>query len=288
MPIKAIQPIGQRGRIITFDDDISVYLIQAKHHWFLCDTHLGPQSMEELNTELDCPSGQPELILFNSHSDWDHIWGNCAFPGATVIGHDLCRTRMQDIGRYELETLSRYHRGTIALIYPNLTFSQTLQYAEEGVAFHYAPGHTVDSAVCFDQQDSVLFVGDLVEYPIPYLDFADLSTYLGTLAWLRQFPAAIKVSAHSGIVDEALIERNMAYIRAIQEGQTVEPTIIQPGSTVHTFNLNNRLFLEYEHQVRQKLGAQFDYYGFRNCFGDLHTVDYEALARALKDYMHDL
>ena len=39
-----------------------------------------------------------EVLVVNSHADWDHPWGNNYFTGerrATIIGHELCRARMQ-------------------------------------------------------------------------------------------------------------------------------------------------------------------------------------------------
>lgn len=35
-----------------------------------------------------------ELLVFNSHSDWDHIWGNCVFESAEVIGHEKAKKEL--------------------------------------------------------------------------------------------------------------------------------------------------------------------------------------------------
>ncbi|GBG58474.1 MBL fold metallo-hydrolase [Sporomusaceae bacterium FL31] len=254
MNIREVRPVGSRGKLITFEDHISVYLIQTEREWFLCDTHLGPLSMEAVKAYMSQHSTtQQPMILFNSHSDWDHIWGNCAFENAWIIGHELCRKRMQQIGAFELAKLTEYHQGTIDLVLPNLTFSERLSFEEAELEFIYTPGHTVDSAVCFDKKDQVLFVGDLVEEPIPYLDFSDLEMYIKTLEFIKSFPAKVKISAHSGIVDHALIQRNIDYIKAILQGSPVAPSSYQATPEVHRFNVNNRLFLKYEHWFRQSL-----------------------------------
>ncbi|MBC8016052.1 MAG: MBL fold metallo-hydrolase, partial [Sporomusaceae bacterium] len=266
------------------EDDISVYLIQADKNWFLCDTHLGSRSMDYIKKYISMQLNKKDVIVFNTHSDWDHIWGNCAFQGGIIIGHETCRNRMSEIGQFELDRLTEYHQGNIKLVLPNLTFSDRIAFAEDAIEFIHAPGHTVDSSICFDRKDSILFVGDLVESPIPYLDFNDLEVYIKTLNFIKNFPAKIKISSHSGIVDNALIDRNITYIKNISKGNPINPIVNQECLSVHNFNINNRLFLKYENRVREKLGDNFNYILFRSSFGDLKEVGYKDLKEALELY----
>ncbi|QJW46513.1 MBL fold metallo-hydrolase [bacterium BFN5] len=289
MGIREVRQVGSRGSLITFEDDISVYLIQTEREWFLCDTHLGPLSMDAVKAHISQHSTtQQATILFNSHSDWDHIWGNCAFENALIIGHKLCRERMQQIGPFELDKLAEYHQGPIRLVLPNLTFSERIGFEDAALEFIHTPGHTVDSAVCFDKKDEVLFVGDLVEEPIPYLDFIDLEVYIKTLEFINSFPAKVKISAHSGIVDHGLIQRNIEYVKAILQGNPVDPSSYQATPEVHRFNVNNRLFLEYEQRVQTKLKSNFDYAVLKGKAGDLKTVDYHVLHQGLGEYYKSL
>jgi len=288
MAIKEVSKVGNRGVIFTFEDNISVYLICADNYWFLCDTHLGPLSMECIKQYIAAQANNKEIIMFNSHSDWDHIWGNCAFPDRIIIGHEMCRKRMREIGRFDLARLTQYHNGSINLVLPNVTFSERILFEENEVEFIYAPGHTIDSAVCFDRKDSVLFVGDLVEYPIPYLDFDDLKTYIKTLDFIKSFPARVKVSSHSGIIDNNLIDSNIAYIKDILLDNPVNLVVYGESQSVHNFNVNNRLFLKYENMVREKLKDDFDYSLFRGQFGELSEMSYKDLKEALEDYFKGL
>jgi Zn-dependent hydrolases, including glyoxylases len=282
-----IREIGTRGVIFTYDDNISVYLAKGDQHNILCDTHLGPLSMNIIKEYLQTLSSK-ELLVFNSHSDWDHIWGNCAFEGAKYIGHETARTRMQEIGVYELNRLKTFHNGEIELKYPNLTFSEKLTLEDEDIEFIYAPGHTIDSSLCFDRRDSVLFVGDLVESPIPYLDYYDLDAFIKTLELIKAFPAEIKLSAHSGIVSNDLVERNLTYIQSIQLGQTIPLEMIGSSAEVHQYNLNNRLLLEYEPLIREKSGQNFDYTAYKSNFLDLGKVNSDDFKRTLEKYLRRL
>jgi len=279
-----IQTIGKRGVMFTFDDNISVYLIAADKRVFLCDSHLGPRSMEAVRQYIRRRWPDREIVLFNSHADWDHIWGNCAFPGALIIGHETCRARIRETGQYDLERLADQHRGEIVLVPPNLTFSAELNFPEEEVSFIHAPGHTADSALCFDRRDAVLFVGDLVEAPLPYLDFLDLASYIKTLEIIKQMPAKIKISAHSGIVDEALIDRNIAYIRAVLLNEPVDTGDDETGKSVHNININNLLLLKWERVLRHRLGANLNYPALRVAFPDWETMAPAELSSALRSY----
>lgn len=279
-----IQTVGKRGVIFTFDDNISVYLIAADKSLFLCDSHLGPRSMEAVRHYIRQHWPKKEIVLFNSHADWDHIWGNCAFPGALIIGHEQCRARIRQTGQYDLERLADQHRGEIVLVPPNLTFSAELSFPEEEVSFIHAPGHTADSALCFDRRDTVLFVGDLVEAPIPYLDFPDLARYIKTLEIIKHMPAKIKISAHSGIVDEALIDRNIAYIRAVLLNEPVDTGDDETCKSVHNININNLLLLQWERVLRDRHGENFNYLGLRVAFPDWETMAPADLSSALESY----
>lgn len=280
-----IEKIGNRGVMFTFADNITVYLIDAGKKYFLCDTHLGPYSMEYIKQYICCQGHEKEAIIFNSHADWDHIWGNCAFANAVIIGHEACRKRMQEIGPFDLARLPEYHRGQITLVLPNLTFSDKMSFEDEGVNFIHSPGHTMDSALCFDRKDSVLFVGDLVEDPIPYLDDYDLDIYLKTLEFIKSFPARIKISSHSGIVDNTLIDRNISYVKDIFAGKSIDGAKYKDYQSVHKYNLNNRLFLPFERTVREKLGERFDYGFLRSEFTHLENMSHEELKEAMAGYL---
>jgi len=217
-----IEKISKRGTLFTFQEgdslftqDTCVYLINTGEKLFLCDTHVGPKSMAVVKDYINAEGlGDKEVIVFNSHGDWDHIWGNCAFPDSTIIAHDSCRRRILENGEKDLERFKgKYHDGSFELKLPNLTFDSRLNFEDYGIEFIYAPGHTVDSAICFDREDSVLFAGDLIEDPEPYLQYENLEVYIKSLEYIKSIKAGTVISGHSGIVDEDLINENISYIK---------------------------------------------------------------------------
>lgn len=281
-----VQQIGSRGSMLTFDDGISLYLIHCSRFNLLCDTHLGPFSMNEVSSFLSDKSGSDRTIVFNSHSDWDHIWGNCSFPDSFIIGHELCRERMLERGEYDLSQNASLRRGSVILKPPNLTFSNRLCFEEEDLEFIYAPGHTIDSAVCYDRQDMVLYLGDLVEDPIPYLDARDLDTYLMTLRSLLIHPAQVLVSAHSGIVTKDLIEHNIKYITGVRDEVPMDPEEFGEYRDVHHWNLNMRIIFKNDTKIRDFMGDDYSYVALLEQLGDLHSLNNEDLMAVLNRFIH--
>lgn len=273
--------VGTRGVLLTFDDGISVYLIQGSEQIILCDTHLGPDSMEEVFSYLRKKPEKSTIIIFNSHSDWDHIWGNCSFPGSIIIGHETCRKRMINRGRFDLMQNSSLQRGRVILCAPNLTFSDRLVLEEEGIEFQYAPGHTSDSAVCYDSMDNILYIGDMAEDPIPYLDAEDLDLYLETMKTIYNHQADILISAHSGMVSRDLILRNISYILSIRDGKGMNSEEFGQYTSVHQWNLNMRLIWKYLRKRADVSDPDPELVQILEHIGDLHVVTQEQVSEFL-------
>ncbi|WP_275451800.1 MBL fold metallo-hydrolase [Clostridium novyi] len=81
--------------------------------------------------------------------------------------------------------------------------------------FFYSPGHTECSASCFDEQDNVLFVGDNVERPNPYLTCNNKENYEETLKGYLKMNAEVIIPGHGFIEDNELIIKNLDYIKSV-------------------------------------------------------------------------
>lgn len=308
-----IERIGDRGVFFTFgkgdspfEYSTSVYLINTAGRIFICDTHTGPKSMDVVKKYIKSNGWEDKaVIIFNSHSDWDHIWGNCAFRDAAVISHKTARKRMLERGAYDLERLRRFHNGKVELRLPNITFEDKMSFEEEEIDFIYAPGHTIDSAICFDKKDSVLFAGDLIEYPVPSLGHHDLQGFLDSLNKIMAYSPRLILSAHSGIASRELLEENTCYIRDLLD---LGPSMPIEGKNEewqsgHLYNIKNLIFLRGVDKVREKQGAAFDHRSFKQKFWSLvnpeydnpeeeasyfSNTGYEELEAALSRYMNKL
>lgn len=275
-----IREIGDRGVLFTFEDETAVYLINSDKRLFLCDTHLGPMSMEIVKSYIKEHgwSGK-ELIVFNSHSDWDHIWGNCAFVNQTIIGHVMCRERMLERSRYDLEMLPmEYRRGNVEIRLPDLTFDSRMIFEEDEVEFIYAPGHTVCSSICWDKRDSTLFTGDLVEEPMPYVIYEGIEDFVKSLELIKSIQAKTVVTAHSGIAEEKLIDNNIAYIKSICNNKPLSFED-EGDKLMHQNNLKRLLMLRYEKAVKERLGKNFDYKAYKFDFWRSMNIKEDSLRK---------
>lgn len=298
MNLKEIKEIGSRGVLFTFEFGDSVYLIKGKDHLFLCDTNEGRVAMEHVKEYLSSNDLlNKKLYIFNSHSDWDHIWGNDAFE-APIIAHKTCYERMKERAELDLDIVANFHDGSINIKYPTITFENKLTFESEGVEFIHAPGHTIDSSICFDKIDRVVYVGDLLEKPIPNINYLHVSKFMESLELIKDLHASTIVTTHSNVVDDTTLIENLFYVRDFIDGKYLTFTN-EIAPLVHQSNRKNVLMLEYEDKARQALKDTFNYPSLKKSLWDfikerhnLHTkniwdirdVTYHDLERDLKDY----
>lgn len=129
--------VGSRGRVVSFPElgTTHIYLVFGPRHTFICDTFLGPAAMEGVLEYLAAEGRAQPAIVFNSHKDWDHVWGNCAFPEVPIIATGWCRQTMAESFVSELDHYHEYARGEVTLALPNLTFSRSLHFEDDQVTF---------------------------------------------------------------------------------------------------------------------------------------------------------
>ena len=285
MTIKAYQEeIGERGVIFQYNDENLVYLIKGDDKLFLCDTHEGPLSMDYVVDYIEKNNlTEKELFIFNSHSDFDHVWGNCAFDNI-IIAHSFARKRLKETWDYYYEVKSKYHNGEVRLKLPDLIFNDTLKFCEEEIEFTHTPGHTIDSALCIDHRDKVAYVGDLVEFPIIVIGYYHLEQYIQSLKYIKRLAdeSYTIVTSHSGIADKSLIDDNMRYILNLIRDKEVDLDE-ERFQNRHNFNKKNLMILRYEKTIKDKLGTDFDYKKYKKDYWSKFGIEYEQLDQ---EYFH--
>lgn len=222
--------IGKRGYLFIFEfgdegtDTTNIYVIKGKTHWFVIDTFLGPEAISQIKNYLETDFSEKSIVVVNTHAHFDHFWGNCAFQGATIVAHFLCKqaitTKQQDDF---LEKNSKYQKGQVELIAPSLTFEKRMIFEEEGVELFHSPGHTRDAISCIDHQDQVLLVGDNIGLPIPSIyPGVRLQDYIETLERYRSLRLPNMISSHYNQIEDVLIDANLRYLRKLQNSDTAE------------------------------------------------------------------
>ncbi len=210
------QKVGSRGYLFTFEDpyQTNVYVINGDKHLFICDTFLGTESMEEVLKVLKTEEIENKpIIVFISHADYDHYWGNGAFKEDLIIAHYNCLSRIEQEHNETIEKYSDDKRKTVELVLPTLLFTDKVIFHEDQVEFFFSPGHQIDSSSCYDSKDKVLFVGDNIEDPFPYLNHLNFEDYLAVLDYYLSLPTNFIITGHDNLMtDTTLLEKNRKYL----------------------------------------------------------------------------
>lgn len=173
-----IEPNGgwdSRLHIAKCGDMVRAYIVVCQRFVLVYDTLLGPLSGTWLRqTALDLAQGRP-LLVVNSHADWDHYYGNMAFP-EPILASWLCRERIAgEVGAAELarkQADSPEFYGAIRLVAPSIAVEGATVLDGGDLELHLMPtvGHRPDHLALWIPAISTLLPGDCVEEPIPLVD----------------------------------------------------------------------------------------------------------------------
>lgn len=238
--MKATQ-IGTRGTVFEFQDPYphNVYVIYGDEIVFVCDTSCGPDSMIPVLKHIEkMGASSKDVVVFNTHFHYDHIWGNSSFPDAMIISHNLCRDEMPVHHGEALKNYGDHVRGDVELVLPNVVFDERLEFVEEGVVFFHSPGHTADSATCLDLVDKVLIVGDNVETPVPYLYEYNIDEYITSLKVYLEVEWTHLIAGHDPVqTDRELVLKNLDYLKEWSEWNVDLDKLDEHGRGFHIMNL---------------------------------------------------
>ena len=237
-----VQKVGSRGYVFTFKDPykLNIYVINGEEHIFICDTGFGSDSVNELLDYLrTIDIHSKPFIVFNSHADYDHVWGNHVFKESEIIAHELSPEIFQKEGEEILEKYAEHKRGEVVLTPPNKLFKEKIVFEVEGVEFYHSPGHTLESSSCFDHKEKILFVGDNIESPFPYINFLNLENYCNSLREYLTRNAKIIISGHDEVMfDETLIQENLQYLETIQSRKIDRKNFTKQHRGIHFQNVS--------------------------------------------------
>ncbi|MCX6271255.1 MAG: MBL fold metallo-hydrolase [Bacteroidetes bacterium] len=232
---------GKRGWVLTFDNNkewiTNLYLCFAPDNIYLVDTYCGEDSMLPVLAFIRNQDVNKPLIIVNTHAHWDHVWGNSAFAGSPIIAHEQCALFLQQYWDQYLADFGQFRTGKVGKRLPDILIKDKWQHIEDEVEIKHTPGHTSDSISFYDKAGGVVFVGDNVESPLPYVESADLVQYQLTLNQYLAENYRTVLSSHAEKVDNELIRSNIDYIDNLRKGIPME--FDDPyASKVHQMNLD--------------------------------------------------
>ncbi len=189
------------------------------------DTLALPDETLAMRSFIEEELSVPVRYIINTHNHADHTWGNCFFPGATIIAHSLTGQIMAERGQTALETARKQNPAfkNVKIILPHLTFDEgqiTLRVGKKNLVLFSTPGHSRDGISVLVEEDRVLFAGDAF-MPVPYVVDGNLDQLSETMKSLGKMGLENIIQGHGDIIlrgeiDNA-VKENIAYLSAVRK-----------------------------------------------------------------------
>lgn len=221
-----INQVGSRGTMVTYHDLVdtefcctsNIYIIGNGSEQVVIDTFLGPEILARTFRAMTQDPADVRTVI-NTHSDWDHIWGNSLFSNAVFVAHEKFPSLVEYPGSEAFEELKAYAMGPVKVLLPDITFDSRLYMPGLGLELFASPGHTADSITVYDEKDRILIAGDNCELPIPsYINPFLLEKHLASLKGYLKYDFEFIVPGHGPLMTREDLMGNIQYLEDILEG----------------------------------------------------------------------
>lgn len=191
------------------------------------DTLALPEETLAIREFIESEIRVPVRYVVNTHYHADHCWGNCFFPGAIVVGHNLCRKEMLSRGARALETARQNKQNTIyrqvKITPPQLTFDQgsmILKVGKKNLILMPMGGHSRDGIAILVEEDRVLFAGDSF-MPMPYIVDGNLEDTITSIKRIGKMGLENIIQGHGDIIlrgeIDSAVKENLIYLVNIKK-----------------------------------------------------------------------
>ena len=178
-----------------------------------------PSFARDLIQDVKTITEKPIGFVIDTHSHWDHSWGNEEFPEATIIGHKNCYAEMIDLEwneEWRKKVVSSNdpwsEEGNLVNITPpNMTFETSMQLYFGGREIdlkYFGRAHTSGDIYIHLPKEKIVFTGDVAQDGgVPYLGDCYPADWPETDNQLASLPIERFMSGHGPIGDHnALVE----------------------------------------------------------------------------------
>lgn len=189
------------------------------------DTLALPDETMAMREFIEHELGVQVRYVINTHYHADHCWGNCFFPGATIVGHAKCRQYLIEDGIPSLEVAQKQNPTLrqVKIVPPQQTFSDgemTLRVGKKNLILFPSFGHSHDGISVLVEEDRVLFAGDAF-MPLPYIVDGDIDDMLASVKKTGKMGLENIVQGHGDIIlrgeIDAAIKENLNYLNNIKK-----------------------------------------------------------------------
>ncbi len=188
------------------------------------DTLALPDETVGMREFIEHELGVPVRYVINTHHHADHAWGNCFFPGATVIAHARCRDLLETRGKPSLDVARKQNTTLrqVKIVLPHITFETgelTLRVGKKNLIITPATGHSADGISVLVEEDRVLFAGDAF-MPLPYIVDGDADENISAIKKIGRMGLENIIQGHGDIIlrgeIDAAVKENLSYLASIK------------------------------------------------------------------------
>lgn len=227
----------QKNNLTVFQSSLyktTSAVIQTENVIILTDPTWLPHEVSDIRHYIDELLGSRDLYIIYTHSDFDHIIGSGAFPGATVIASEEFQTNnkkekiLKEIHDFDQEY---YIERDYEIDYPTVDRvikedGEKLELGDMTLTFYKAPGHTNDGLFTVIEPSNIFLSGDYlsdVEFPFIESSYQDYVQTVDKARWLTDHhDIKTHVPGHGNVTDnkkEILdrIEFSKMYLKRLME-----------------------------------------------------------------------
>jgi cyclase len=189
------------------------------------DTLALPDETLGMREFIEHELGVPVRYVINTHYHADHAWGNCFFPGATIISHARCRVLLEERGIPSLEAARKQNANLrqVKIILPHMTFDSgefNLRVGKKNLNIFPTFGHSDDGIAIMVEEDRVLFAGDAF-MPLPYVVDGNIDDLIASTKKIGRMGLENIVQGHGDIIlrgeIDAAVKENLNYLTTVKK-----------------------------------------------------------------------
>ena len=191
----------------------------------LIDTLAFPSETRQIKDFVEQRLGTRVRYIINTHYHADHTNGNSLFPNAEILGHQLCRERLDTAGREGLERARQNSRelANLEIALPQVLLAGgplNLHLGKKTLQLFPTPGHSPDSISILLKEDRILFSGDMM-MPLPHIVDGDIDQMVHSLQGIPAMGLENVIQGHGevvlrGEIDDA-VRSNLRYLDSLRK-----------------------------------------------------------------------
>lgn len=227
----ANQGWDERILVCRNGDLVDTFIVVTARYVVLVDTVINPTTARcMLAYARPYLTNGRQLLVVNTHADYDHAWGNQLFAGpqaecpAPIIATQLCAEQFQDpeVLAYLRQRQAREPAifNEVVLTPPTLLFEERLRIdgGDLTLELFATPGHTPDHLAIYIPQIGTLLAADGAELPFPLARTVDgLPVMRQSLARMAALNPETVLYCHAPVtIGPQLLQTNLAYFDALE------------------------------------------------------------------------